>query len=169
MSVRKKKVSLFVGPLSFSVPHTFTLIRHYAHTMKQFTAQQKKHSILLHLQSRRDDQTPDHIARLHGVSGGRRTLNKWREKWDGSAASLERTAVSGRPRLLTSTQVKQLIHTPIVKKNRAHTAISYTQLLPSILQKTHSQITLRTVQRYGKRDAGIKMKHTKKGTVNESE
>jgi len=136
--------------------------------MKQFSPEQK-HSILLHLQSRRADQSPDDIARLHGVSGGRRTLNNWRQKWDGSAASLEHKQGAGRPRLLTFTQVKQLIHTPIVKKNRAHTAINYPQLLPSVQQKSGTQIALRTLRRYGKRDAGIKMKHTKRETVNESE
>jgi transposase len=136
--------------------------------MKQFTPQQK-HSILLHVRTRREDQSLDDIARLHGVAGGRATLHNWLQRWDGSAASLEHKKGAGRPRALTTRQVYDFIHMPIRNKNRAHTAINYPQLLPSVQQKAGTQIALRTLRRYGKRDAGVKMKHTKKRTVSESE
>jgi transposase len=136
--------------------------------MTYFTSQQK-HNILIHLQSRRSDQSPDDIAALHDVAGGRRTLNNWKRRWNGSAASLERKTGSGRHRLLSTTQVNNLIRTPIKNKNRSHTAVNYPQLLPSIQQKTGKGISLRSLQRYGKRDVGIRMQHTKKRTAAESE
>lgn len=136
--------------------------------MKQFTPQEK-HSILLHVRTCRADQSLDDIARLHGVKGGRRTLNNWLQKWDGSAASLEHKHGAGRPRALNKRQVYDLIHMPIRNKNRSHSAISYPQLLPSVQQKSGKQIALRTLQNYGERDVGATMKHTKKRTAQESE
>ena len=113
--------------------------------MPHFTPYQK-HEILVHLQSRRDDQTIDDIAHMHNIIGGRRTLLNWRAKWDGTPASLTRTSGSGRPRLLSRAQVNNLIRTPIRNKNRAHHNIHYTQLLPSVRQKSHTEIALRTLQ-----------------------
>lgn len=168
-SVRiEKKVSFFVAThFVAKQSHTHLLSLSYP-SMKQFTPQQK-HSILLHLQSRHADQTPDDIAHLHDVSGGRRTLNRWKEMWDGSAASLEHKQGAGRPRALSNRQVYELIHMPIRNKNRSHSAINYPQLLPSVQHKSGKQIALRTLQNYGKRDVGARMKHTKKRTAQESE
>lgn len=131
--------------------------------MTHFTPTQK-HDILIHLQTRRDDQTTDDIAYLHGVKGGRRTLNKWKERWNGTAESLETRMIPGRPRLLSRAHVNNLIRTPIRNKNRSHTPISYTQLLPSVRQKSGINISLRTLQNYGARDLHTRQVHTLKTT-----
>jgi transposase-like protein len=68
--------------------------------MKQHTAEQK-HEILLHLENRREGQSPDDIAALHGVAGGRQTLHNWRRQWDGTPHSLEHKRGAGRPRALS--------------------------------------------------------------------
>jgi transposase len=68
--------------------------------MKQHTVEQK-HEILLHLENRREGQSPDDIAALHGVAGGRQTLHNWRRQWDGTPHSLEHKRGAGRPRALS--------------------------------------------------------------------
>jgi transposase len=159
---------IFCPPLS--PPHTpkLTSIPPPPSPMHHFTPAEK-HSILLHVRSRRSGQSVDDIAALHGVDGGRRTINNWLNRWNGTAASLQHKQGAGRPRLLSRGQVDRLIRAPIRNKNRSHTAIHYPQLLPSVQQKTGKQIALRTLQNYGARDAHVKLKHTKKRTASESE
>ena len=60
-------------------------------------------------------------------------------------------------------------HKPILAANRKHRPISYTQLLPSVQAATGSQLSLRTLQRYGKEELQVKSKATKKRTAVESE
>ncbi len=49
--------------------------------------------------------------------------------------SLERKQGSGRPKILSSTQVKNYIQIPFRNKNRSHQPVHYTQLLPSVQKK----------------------------------
>ena len=96
-------------------------------------------------------------------------MRHWHDRWDGSAISLKRRAGSGRPRKLSSRQAQQHIRKPILAANRKHRPISYTQLLPSVQAATASQLSLRTLRRYGKEELRVKSKATKKRTAVESE
>jgi transposase len=130
---------------------------------------QSKHHILTQYRAHSREYSFVALASRYAVKGGESTVRKWYRQWNGSAASLERKKGSGRPRALSEAQVNNLIRTPIRNKNRAHIAVSYTQLLPSVQQKSGKQIALRTVRQYGKRDVGATMKHCKKRMAAESE
>ena len=58
---------------------------------------------------------------------------------------------------------------PILAANRAHRAVHYTELLPEVRQKTGTEVSLRSLQRYGKEELGARDKHSKKRTADESE
>jgi len=135
--------------------------------MSIFTPQ-LKHHILTQYQPHSRENSFEALARRYAVNGGKTTVKYWHQQWDGTPTSLHRKPVSGRPRLLSSRQVNDYIRTPVRNKNRAHVAISYTQLLPSVQRKSVKQLSLRTLQNYGKRDLGIKMRHSKKRTADES-
>jgi len=128
-----------------------------------------KHAILLEYSPRSRTHSFSALARRHSVSGGSKTVCRWHQRWDGSAASLQEKQRSGRPRKLSSGQVQQYVRRPILAANRAHRPVSYTQLLPSVQAATDPQLSLRTLQRYGKDNLRIKSKATKKRTAVESE
>lgn len=128
-----------------------------------------KHSILLEYSPRSPTHSFAALAARHGVCGGKSTVARWHQQWDGTARSLQRKAGSGKQRLLSRAQVSRHIRAPILAANRAHRAISYTQLLPSVRAKTGVELSLRTLRRYGKVEQGAKHKHTKKRTAAESE
>jgi hypothetical protein len=71
--------------------------------------------------------------------------------------------------VLTRAEVSRHIRAPILAANRAHRAVSYTRLLPEVQRKTRKQISIQTLRRYGKQELGVKQKHTKKRTADESE
>jgi transposase len=131
--------------------------------MTLFTPQ-LKHHILTQYQPRSRENGFTALARRYNITGGGETVRIWYRHWDGTAGSLERRCGSGRPRLLSRAQVNTLIRTPIRNKNRSHTSVHYTQLLPSVRQKSGTDISLRTLQNYGKRDVEGKGVHTVKIT-----
>jgi hypothetical protein len=130
--------------------------------MPQLSAE-TKHAILLHARSRGADQSLDDVAAVHGVAGGRRTLAKWRRKWDGTPRSLQRKAGSGKQRILSKAQVSRHVRAPLLAANRAHRPVHYTTLLPTVRQKTRTQVSLRTVQRLGKQELGAKVEAHQEG------
>lgn len=109
------------------------------------------------------------LARRHAVKGGRDVLRRWLQRWDGSPASLERHAGSGKARALSRAEVSRHVRAPILAANRAHRAIHYTDLLPRVQAATGKQLSIQTLRRYGKGELGAKQKHTKKRTAAESE
>lgn len=134
--------------------------------MKQFTPEQK-HEILLEYSPRSTTHSLAALAHRHAVKGGRRTIENWLARWDGTAASLQRKAVSGRPRSLTPEEVKRHIIAPIRRKNRAHVPVHYTDLQPALEQQTGKKVSIQTIRRYGKEEAGGRLKHGKKRTAEE--
>lgn len=165
--------NLFTHPFSRFTAHSplFHLLLSSDHTspiMTQPTAQQK-HDILIHCQSRRYGETEVQVAARHGVKITRKTIWNWQQKWNGTSESLEHQPVSGRPRTFTPTEVHRYIRQPIRSANRSHSAISYTQLLPKVQQKTKKKFSLRTLQRTGQKQLNIKSKHTRKRTRAESQ
>jgi hypothetical protein len=137
-------------------------------SMKQLTAEQK-HEILLHLQHRSQGQSVAEIAALHSVKGGRRTLQNWLQRWDGTPQSLQHRQGSGRPRVLSKTQVKLHVAAPIRNSNRAARVVRYSNLLPQVQAATSTSMSLRTLQRYGHDEAGARQTRGKKRTAEERE
>jgi len=135
-------------------------------TMKQYSPESKHHILLQHA-SNPALHSFSSLARSLGGGLTARTLQRWQQQWDGAQQSLERREGSGRPRLLDTTQVNNLIRTPIKNKNRAHTPVHYPQLMPIIRKKIGKEIHINTIRNYGRRDCGIRLKHTKKRTTAE--
>jgi transposase len=104
------------------------------------------------------------LAQQYGIAGGGRTIQRWYEQWNGTAASLQHKYGAGRPPLLNEEEVIQHITTPIQKKNRQSHPVHYTNLLRPLQEQTGKKISLRTIQRYGKKNARIKSKRTIKKT-----
>lgn len=136
--------------------------------MPQLSAEAKHHILL--------DYSPYHrnysfaaLARRHNIKGGGRLLQYWHSQWNGTVSSLRRKLGSGRPRILSRAQVQQHVAKPILAANREHRAISYTQLLPQVRERTGTNIALRTLQDYGKREVRARWKHTMKRVMAERE
>lgn len=127
----------------------------------------EKHIILKSYTNHPTHATLSSIARDFCISGGASTIKKWLNQWNGTVQSLQRKSGSGRPKLLTSTQVKDYITQPIRNKNRSYKTVHYTELQSSIQHKTGKEVSLRSIQRYGKQELAIKHKQTKKRTADE--
>ncbi len=136
--------------------------------MKQLSAD-VKHSILLEYQPRSTTHSFAALARRHAVKGGGETVRQWDQRWDGTPRSLKRKAGSGKTRLLSTAQVNRHVRTRILAANRRHEAVHYTTILPAVQQATGTQLSLRSLQRYGKEQLEVKCKRGKKRTANESE
>jgi hypothetical protein len=136
--------------------------------MSSYTPQQK-HRILTHYRAGERGAGFKALARRFAVAGGATLVSQWHARWDGTPASLQEQQRSGRPRLLSAAEVSRHVRAPILAANRAHRAISYPQLLPQVQLKTGKQLSLRSLQRYGKEMAGATAKATKKRTAVESE
>ncbi len=128
-----------------------------------------KHHILLEYRPDHDTHSFHALALRHGIAGGGRTVQRWHERWTGDAASLERKEGTGSAPILTRVEVSRHVRAPILAANRAHRAIHYTDLLPSVQQKTGKEVALRTLQRYGHDELDARNKSTKKRTAAESE
>jgi hypothetical protein len=128
-----------------------------------------KHSILLEYTSHSPTHDFAALALRHAVQGGADVVRHWHDRWDGTPASLQRKAGTGRARTLSRADISRHIRAPILAANRAHRAVHYTTLLPSVRAKTGKQLSLRTLRRYGKDVLGAKQKHSKKRTADESE
>jgi hypothetical protein len=136
--------------------------------MKQLRAN-TKHHILLEYTPHTSTNSFAALARRHGVTGGAQVVRSWYEQWDHTSHSLMHKPVKGRPRILCKAEVQQHMHAPVLRSNRAHRAINYTQLLPRVTQKTKKKMSIQTIRRYGKKDASVDAKHTKKRTARESQ
>ena len=107
------------------------------------------------------------LAARHNIKGGATLISTWHRRWDGTPQSLEEGARSGRPRALSSAQVRRHVAAPIRNANRAARVVSYTELLPQVQSATHTEISLRTLQHYGKEELHATAKHGKKRTSDE--
>jgi len=128
-----------------------------------------KHHILLEYAPHDATRSLAALAARHAVKGGERVVRRWHQRWDGSPASLERKAGTGKARLLSRAQVQRHIATPIRAANRAHRAIHYTDLLPRVRAATGTEVSLRTVQHYGEAELGAKKHRGIKRTAEESQ
>jgi transposase len=136
--------------------------------MKQFPPAQQ-HSILLEYSPRSTTHSFAALAERHGVPGGKRTVQRWDQRWDGTARSLEHKAGAGRPRALSKQEVQQHVRAPILRANRAHKPMHYSKLLPEVQRKTGKELSIQTLRRYGKEELNAKQRRSKKRTAEESE
>jgi transposase len=134
--------------------------------MKELSAE-AKHHILLEYQPNCRAHSFSALAGRHAIPGGGRTVQRWHEQWNGTVQSLQHKAGAGRPRTLSAAHVNRLIRAPIIAANRAHRAVHYTSLLPQVQHKSGADISLRTLQRYGKEEIGATGKRTRKRTAKE--
>jgi hypothetical protein len=107
------------------------------------------------------------LSQQYNIKGGSKTMSRWLQQWDGSPESLERREGSGRHTILTPQEVKDTIQLPIRNKNRSFKPVHYTDLLPSVTQKTGKEISVETIRRIGREQLGVKQKRTKKRTAQE--
>lgn len=135
--------------------------------MTEFTPQ-LKHHILQQYQPHTRDRSFAALAHAYDVKGGAPTIKYWHSQWNGTVASLQRKAVSGRPRLLSRGQVSRHVTRKIETANKRSQAVHYPSLLPAVQAATGTDISLRTLQRYGQ-EQGAKNKRAKKRTADESE
>jgi hypothetical protein len=135
--------------------------------MSLLTPDLKHHILTQYLPSSRDNSFGA-LARRYNIKGGKRTIHRWYARWDGTPASLEHRPGAGRPRLLSAAQLRDTIALPIQNRNRAHHAIHYTELLPTVRDRTGASVSLRTIQRYGKEIVRARDKSTRSRTAAES-
>jgi transposase len=121
-----------------------------------------QHHILSQYQSNQRDKGFHSLARLYNIKGGRHTVKNWYKRWNGTINSLQHKRGAGRPTLLNSTQLKQHILTPIKEKNKNHQGVNYRFIHQNLKLKINKNISLRTIQRYGKEKLNIKNKRTQK-------
>ena len=136
--------------------------------MREFPPQHK-HTILTHYRAGVRGSGFKSLARRFAVQGGDKSLRQWHARWDGTPASLEEQPRTGRPTILSSAEVNRHVRAPLLAANRAHRAIHYTTLLPSVKAKTGKSISIQTLRRIGKEELGAKQKRSKKRTATESE
>jgi hypothetical protein len=128
-----------------------------------------KHDILRQYLPSSHDNSFGALARRYNIKGGRRTIQRWYTRWDGTPASLEQRPEAGRHRLLSAAQIRDIIALPIRNRNRSHHAVHYTELFPTVRDKTGTSVSLRTIQRYGKEIVRARDKSTRSRTAAESE
>ena len=128
-----------------------------------------KHEILNEYLPHSRDNSFQALAGRHNIKGGKRTIQRWYARWNGSPGSLEQRAGAGRPRLLSAAQIRDTIALPIRNRNRAHRAIHYTELLPTVRERTGTTVSLPTIQCYGKEIVRARDKSTRSRTAAEGE
>jgi len=105
------------------------------------------------------------VAKKFNLRGGHELVRRWYK----NRRSLETKLKPGRPTILSRREISNHIQTKIRAANRSSTPIHYTSLLNSVNTATNKKISLRTLQRYGKRILGAKQKRTVKRTVEQCE
>ena len=140
---------------------------HLASAMSHLSADTKHHILLEYKPGVRGCGFKALAAR-HSIKGGRKALSEWHARWDGTPRSLEERAKSGRPRVLSSAEVRRHVAAPIRNANRAARQVTYPQLLPQVQTATGTDVSLPTLKRYGKEELHATVKRGKKRTAYES-
>jgi hypothetical protein len=152
-------------PLSSATLRRLSL-SHAAHM--QYTAAHKQ-SILTHYQAGVRGAGFAALARRFAVQGGAGVIQRWHAQWDKTVQSLEEKPRPGRPRVLSKTQVTRHVAAPIRNSNRAARVVRYGRLLPQVQAATGTNVSLRTLQRYGHDEAEGRQTRGKKRTADECE
>jgi transposase len=126
-----------------------------------------KHLILTAHSTRQPTPSFRSLAYEFSIAGGHQTIANWYNQWNGTIESLKEGKKSGRPRILSKSEVTRHIQQPVKRKNHAHQPIHYTELLPRIIANSGKKPSIQTIRRYGRQEAGIKQKRTHAVTVDE--
>lgn len=130
---------------------------------------QHKHSILLEYRARSSAHSFAALAARHGIEGGGIIIQRWYQRWDGTATSLEEKHRTGRPRILSTQQVQQYV-APVIRSNNRHAQrVRYSDIHSAVEARTNTHMSLRTLQHYGKEELGAHKTHGKKRTADESQ
>jgi hypothetical protein len=146
----------------------FNTLFHFKQPIMPQLTPNEKHNILTIYSHNQHKHSFESLAHQFDIKGGGRTIQNWFAKWDGTPQSLERRKGSGRASILTPREVKDTIQIPLRNKNRASKPVHYTELLPSITEKTGKKISIQTVRRIGHDQLGAKQKRTNKRTAVET-
>lgn len=136
--------------------------------MSHFTSHEK-HIILSEYRPRSPTHSFAALAARHDIAGGKKTVQRWYQRWKKNTVSLEHQKGAGRPRILTHNEVTRYVRTPIQRANRSYTPIHYPTLHSGIVEKTGKYPAPRTVRRYGKKETGASKIKGKKRTAEECE
>jgi hypothetical protein len=128
-----------------------------------------KHHILLEYRPYSHAHSFGALAERHNVVGGRRTVQRWHERWDGTPQSLQHTEGAGRPRVLSSDQVTRHLRPRILSANRRHKAVHYPDVLLGVRSATGTNVSLSTLKRYGHDELQARQRKSKKRTAKEGE
>jgi transposase len=126
-----------------------------------------RHHILMEYLPHSHDHSFAALAQRYNVKGGKRTVQRWYDRWDGTVQSQQHQLKAGRPRLLSAAQIHQHITQPILARNRSHRPVHYDELWQSTKASTGTDLSLRTVQRYGKEITRARDKATRAWTAAE--
>lgn len=107
------------------------------------------------------------VSRLFDLKGTGNTVKRWYHIWLKKNHEIKNKPKKGRTPILTRSQIDKYIARPIKEKNKKAEPVNYRMLLPQVRAKTKTQISLRTLQKYGKEKKGIKWKTVKKRTYHE--
>jgi hypothetical protein len=102
------------------------------------------------------------LAKQFDITGGAPLVHYWYQAWDGTPSSLQNKCSPGRPTILNTHEINQHIGAVVRRKNRQPRAAHYTNLMHDIKRKSGKQVSLRTIQRYGKETLHIKDQSTTK-------
>ncbi|CAF0985160.1 unnamed protein product [Didymodactylos carnosus] len=100
------------------------------------------------------------LAKGCKIKGGHTLIAQWYRQWDGTIGSLERKSGGGRPRSMTKQEVTRYILNFVKRKNRQYKPVDYRTVQSHIDTSLHRKVPLSTIQRYGRKECGIKSKQT---------
>ena len=161
----KKSAKFALHTNSSQIHRSCQLLQHHAE-MPHLSAE-AKHAILRQYAPGVRGCGFKSLAARYGIKGGPTVVSAWHQRWDGTPQSLKEQPRSGRPRALSSTQARRHVAAPIRNANRSARAVSYPSLLPQVQAAAHSNVSLSTIKRYGKKELHATGKHGKKRTSDE--
>jgi transposase len=137
-------------------------------THMQYSAD-TKHNILLQYRPHVRGCGFAALAKKHNVKGGARLVQLWYRGWNRSPESLKKQTTSHKPRILEAVEVKQHIRDYVEEQNQQAEPVGYKEVKEHVDQEIEKEVSMRTIQRYGKRDAMLSYKRTTRKLHIESE
>lgn len=135
---------------------------------EQFTPHEKQ-MILGQYRSYSHDSGYQRLAERFCVNGGRKTIERWAHRYDGTLDSLERKQGSGGHSLLNPQDVVKYVDEPLRQANQSHVRVHYPELVKNFEAETGKKIALSTMQRYGHDLVGARQERVSEKTTWECE
>jgi len=109
------------------------------------------------------------LAKRFKIQGGHKLIMYWYRSWDGNVRSLDHRKKGSRRPCLSNEEVKRHILNSVVSANTAGKSIRYEMVQKDVQKCLNREISLRTIQRYGKEKCGIRSKTTRELTDRDGE